>query len=236
VIRVGTIEGELDGEAFVEAERRAITAITGLPGRDASRLSTFALETAPVLNMGPYEGDVVVVREAGAFLRIAEAPRGSRDAVIEEARKISGLIELAYAQYWSIRSVDELTQKLQVEAYSAIARLQSRSTAGIVPEQEILSRLYRAREEHMAVVALIDDLIELPAIGYDVYLDAVFREVQSVFSVLERGRTASDRLEDLERSFEVAHQIMAERRLLVIEVLVLIVIVLEFLLAMFGKH
>jgi hypothetical protein len=106
----------------------------------------------------------------------------------------------------------------------------------LFPLTEILSRLYRAREEHMAITALVDDFLELPAIGNDVYLDAVFVEIQKVFDIVERSKLAQERLEDLERSFEVSHQITAERRLFVLEVLVLLVIVLELVLPFVLKQ
>jgi hypothetical protein len=68
VVRVGTLEeSSPTGDVFVEAERRILTAITGIPGRLPSRLSSFALETSPLRNLGPLEDDVVVIREAGAL-------------------------------------------------------------------------------------------------------------------------------------------------------------------------
>lgn len=237
VVRVGALDpAGPTGDVFIEAERRILTAITGIPGRVPSRLSSFALETAPLRNLGPLEEDVVVIREAGALIHVASGARGGKLAS-DDAKRIAGLIELAYAQYWSLRSVDELTMKLQQEAYDFISRLQEHGRANLFPGvSEVLSRLYRAREEHMAITALVDDFLELPAIGNDVYLDAVFVEIQKVFDIVERSKLAQERLEDLERSFEVSHQITAERRLFTLEVLVLLVIVLELVLPFVVSH
>ena len=45
------------------------------------------------------------------------------------------------------------------------SRLQRHGGVSLFPLTEILARLYRAREEHMAITALVDDFLELPAIG-----------------------------------------------------------------------
>src|SRR5581483_5060004 len=155
----------------------AFAAIVGGDVRHGA-LSRFAKEQYPLASVGAVAGDVVAVRENGAFVYLDAATRGGvgSDEVVTDSRKIDGLIELTYAQYWALRSVDELVDHLQDEAYEFISRLQQ-GAAAVLPLGEVLRRLYRAREEHMAISNVVDDFLELPAIGYDIYLDAFFRHV-----------------------------------------------------------
>lgn len=229
IIQVGELPPGPRGDEFVALHQRAMTAIVGGDARPGP-LSSFARGAYPVESIGANVDDVVAVRENGAFVHLVPEHRGGATESLHDARRIAGLIELTYAQYWSLRAVDELVDHLQDEAYGFISRLQQ-GAAGALPLGEVLRRLYRAREEHMAISNIVDDFLELPAIGYDIYLDAFFKRVQEVFGVGERTHRARERIEDLEESYEVVHGIISERRLFAIELLVLIVIVLELVLA-----
>jgi hypothetical protein len=232
IIHAGELPEGPRGDEFIQLHQRAFAAIVGGDVRRGP-LSRFAQESYPVRSLGAITEDVVAVRENGAFVHLAPETRGgaASDDLILESRKIDGLIELTYAQYWALRSVDELVDHLQDEAYQFISRLQE-GAAAVLPLGEVLRRLYRAREEHMAISNVVDDFLELPAIGYDIYLDAFFKRAQDTFGITERTVRARDRIEDLEESYEVIHGIISERRLFAIELLVLIVIVLELLLAL----
>jgi hypothetical protein len=237
IVHVGALPEGLVGEDYVAAHRRPLVAIVGGDAR-TGRLSAFALEEYPVTNLGAIREDVVVIRESGAFVHVAAAQRGRTGAAdaVADARRIEGLLELAYAQYWSLRSVDHLIQHLQDQAYVFISSFLHKGPRA--PMGEVVRLLYRAREEHMAVSNIVDDFLEMPALGYDAYLDALLRKSQAIFAVPERSRLASDRLEDLERSYEIVHEMINERRLMTLEILVLIVIVIELLVAIaeFMRH
>lgn len=223
-------EGGPSGEEFCAQNRRILASIVGGDAR-LGRLSQFALEEYPVKNLGALREDVVTVRESGAFMHLSVPARGPRGAVeaLADARKVGGLIELAYAQYWSLRSVDLMIQHLQDQAYTFTSGFLRKDP--VVTLGAVTRALYRAREEHMAISNIVDDFIEIPAIGYDAYLDALFRRCRDVFGVRERSRTAQERLEDLEKSYETVHAMINERRLMTLEILVLIVIVIELLVA-----
>lgn len=222
-------EGGPTGDEFCAANERLLAAIIGGDPRPGP-LSSFAREGYPVKNVGPLRGDVVVVNDSGGFLHASaavRAPRGAEEA-LAEAKKIESLIELAYAQYWSLRSVDHVIQHLQDQAYTFTSGFLKRSPD--VTLRAVTQALYRAREEHMAISNIVDDFIEIPAIGSDGYLDALFRHASEVFGVRERAHTAQERLEDLEKSYETVHSMINERRLITLEVLVLIVIVIELVI------
>ncbi len=214
------------GEEFCSYHRRILASIVGGDGR-LGRLSEFALEEYPVRNMGALREDVVVIREAGSFVHANAQARGKRglEESIADARRIEGLVELAYAQYWSLRSVDLVIQHLQDQAYTFTSGFMKKDPG--VTMGAVTTALYRAREEHMAISNIVDDFIELPAIGYDAYLDAVYRRSREIFSVPERSKVAQERLEDLEKSYETVHAMINERRLMTLEILVLVVIVIE---------
>jgi hypothetical protein len=230
VIRANALPEGSAGDGFCEQNRRILASIVGGDGR-LGRLSAFALEEYPVRNMGAVREDVVVVREAGSLVHVSSVARGPRglEEAVADARRIEGLVELAYAQYWSLRSVDLVIQHLQDQAYVFTSGFIERDP--VVTLGAVTRALYRAREEHMAISNIVDDFIEIPAIGYDAYLDALYKRTREVFGVQERSRTAQERLEDLEKSYETVHAMINERRLMTLEVLVFIVIVIELLVA-----
>jgi hypothetical protein len=229
LIRVGAL-GEPAGQDFCAANRRLLAAIVGGDSRKGE-LSDFALEHYPVKNLAPVRDDVVAVRESGGLVAIAPQARGARgyEESVHEAKKIEALVELAYAQYWSLRSVDVTIQHLQDQAYAFTSGFIKRDP--VVTMGAVTAALYRAREEHMAISNIVDDFIEIPAIGNDAYLDAFFRYAREMFGIGERSETAQERLEDLEKSYETVHAMINERRLMTLEILVLIVIVIELFVA-----
>ncbi len=230
LVRVAELpDGFASGEEFCRAHERQLTAIMGGDPRTGEP-SAFAREEYPVKNVGPLRDDVVVVNDAGGLVHAsprARPPRGTEGALLE-AQKIEGLVELAYAQYWSLRSVDHVIQHLQDQAYTFTSGFLKKSPD--VTMGAVTHALYRAREEHMAISNIVDDFIEIPAIGSDGYLDALFRHARDVFGVRERSHTAQERLEDLEKSYETVHSMINEKRLMTLEVLVLIVIVIELVI------
>ncbi|MEZ0229418.1 MAG: hypothetical protein ACAI25_12385 [Planctomycetota bacterium] len=230
LVRAGELpEGVASGEEFCRAHERLLVAIMGGDPRRGDP-SAFAREEYPVKNVGPLRDDVVVVNDAGGLIHASAHPRGPRSdqAALAEARTIEGLVELAYAQYWSLRSVDHVIQHLQDQAYTFTSGFLKKSPD--VTMGAVTHALYRAREEHMAVSNIVDDFLEIPAIGSDGYLDAFFRHARDMFGVRERSHTAQERLEDLEKSYETVHSMINERRLMTLEVLVLIVIVIELVI------
>jgi hypothetical protein len=227
VLEARTLPGPAStGERFCEENRRLLATIVSGDAR-RGKASSFTLDEYPVRNVGPLEADVVAVRESGAFVHAHAPARGARGAeeALADARKIAALIELAYAEYWSLRSVDFMIQHLQDQAYTFTSGFLARDP--VVTLGAVTQALYRARELHMAISNIVDDFIEVPAIGNDGYLDAFFRRARDVFGVRERSRVAQERLEDLEKSYETVHSMINERRLMTLEILVLIVIVIE---------
>jgi hypothetical protein len=230
IVRAGELSDGLAGDEFCEKHARILTAIVGGDAR-RGRLSKFALEEYPVKNLGALHEDVIAVRESGSIIYASVAARGPGGDLeaLADGKKLEALVELAYAEYWSLRSVDLVIQHLQDQAYTFTSGFLKRSpdvTMGAVTQA-----LYRAREEHMAISNIVDDFIEIPAIGNDGYLDAFFRRARDVFGVRERSLVAQERLEDLEKSYETVHAMINEKRLMTLEVLVLIVIVIELFVA-----
>lgn len=140
------------------------------------------------------------------------------------------VIELANLQLEEFRALDRMLDRYLNEAYEHLEKRErwmlGRSTAVI----------RKLRWFRVDLTRLADEVTNITKFIGDWHLARVYESAKDRFHIDEWRTSVEQRLRQLDELFSVVHSEIGERRMLVLEVVVVILILIEVLNTFFGRH
>ena len=213
-----------DAERFIEANRAAIVGIVA--GEDDwARLSAYALQKSGLTNLGYYVDELILAKEWGALV----------SSSIEEG-PIVGIVLLAYAQRWALRSYNHLNNYRQDQVFKLLAQAKEVRTfrfANVFAARTIRAiarRLFEASEDRIALATAIRDFTSVPELTEDWHFHGLYGEISKTFYLGELYRVVQTKNEELERAYATVEDHLVQSRLAALELYMLVLFLLETIL------
>jgi hypothetical protein len=96
--------------------------------------------------------------------------------------------------------------------------------------------LRKLRWFRVDLTRLADEVTNITKFIGDWHLARVFESAKDRFHIEEWRKSLEQRLKQLDELFSVVHSEISDRRMLVLEVVVVVLILIEVLTAFFGRH
>jgi hypothetical protein len=140
------------------------------------------------------------------------------------------VLELANIQLEEFRALDRMLDHYLDTAYEHLEKRErwklGRSTA-------ILRKLRWFRVD---LTRLADEVTNITKFIGDWHLARVYESAKDRFHIDEWKQSVEQRLKQLDEQFTVVHSEITERRMMVLEIVVIVLILIEVLNTIFGKH
>jgi hypothetical protein len=140
------------------------------------------------------------------------------------------VLELANLQLEEFRALDRMLDRYLNEAYEHLEKRERWKLGG---STNVLRKLRWFRVD---LTRLADEVTNITKFIGDWHLARVFESAKDRFHIEEWRKSLEQRLKQLDELFSVVHSEISDRRMLVLEVVVVVLILIEVLTAFFGRH
>ncbi len=173
-----------------------------------------------------------VIREEFTIREAADQRVGMSDGVLTVDRltpERSGIVALTIAQSAAMEYYERIVDQMFVRTGSLVDRLERRGTVSIRtrPLHRFIGEAISTRSEVLAVLFLLDKPDET---WEDPAMDRIYADLRSEFDLADRYAALEMKLRSVQEALELVLDVARERRLVLLEVAILILIALELAL------
>lgn len=205
------------GDEFLAAHGREVAAL--LKGEDVARLHQKEVKEAVRAWFSYYDDDLTVIDWDAAF--IADASPEYEDLVF--------VLEIANLQLLEFRAYDDYLDDVLAKAYDELARVFRRAW--------LFSSARRTAHDlslvRMEIAEIADEADNITKFLGDWFLARVYAAAQEKFHLGAWRTTVDDKLATLHQLYMIANQESDNRRLVILEVLIVLLFVLDLVVIVF---
>ncbi|MBI4451703.1 hypothetical protein HY642_07040 [Candidatus Woesearchaeota archaeon] len=183
---------------------------------EAGELSTHELENAVKNPLSYFRNDLVLVDWSAAFIY---DPRAKYD--------VPDVLEFAAIQLLELRAYDAILDETLDEAYETIEQRQKHFWWRLSPYGVVLRKLLRVKLDVTEVVDKVDNSLKL--IG-DLFLARVYAAAEKRFGMEQWERSVKEKLETIGGTYEMLSSQMEARRMVVLELIIVVLFVIDLVL------
>lgn len=140
------------------------------------------------------------------------------------------VLELANIQLEEFRALDRMLDRYLNQAYE---HLEKRERWKLGRSSAMLRKLRWFRVD---LTRLADEVTNITKFIGDWHLARVYESAKERFHIDEWRRSVEQRLKQLDELFNVVHSEISDRRMLVLEIVIVVLILIEVLNTFFGQH
>lgn len=174
-----------------------------------------------------------VIREEYSVLEDADAQIGISDEGMLRVDKLTparaGIVALIVAQSAAMEYYEQIVENLFLRTAELVERLESRGTVPfrVRPMHRFIGEAISTRTEVLAVLHLLD---KPDAAWDDPAMDRIYDELRGEFDLVDRYAALTSKLQSIQESLVLVLDVARDRRLVVLEVVVVLLILLEVIL------
>lgn len=209
VFQKGVVE---DSETFIRKHHKALFGmVSGEPNYDA--LSGFVMDQEKLTNFGYYEKELILIKRFGAVVSA------------QESKEILGIIRLAYAIYWNLRSYNFLLDREIDQAQVLLKHLPPYYKVWQMPKRyQMFSN--EAMGFGMDKLAIVDSLYNvsanIPRIDSDWHLRTIYKYVEKEFDIDDLSKAVEAKLERIEDSYNSARDFLSTNFFIAVEIVLIL--------------
>ncbi|HEY0782197.1 MAG TPA: RMD1 family protein [Thermoanaerobaculia bacterium] len=168
-----------------------------------------------------------VVEEPGARIRIAEGDL-TLDALTPER---AGIVALTVAQSAAMEYYERLVEQLFDRTRTLVARMESRGTVALRtrPLHRFIAEAIGTRSEVLSILHLLD---KPDAVWDDAGMDRIYADLRGEFDLADRYGALELKLRAVQEALELVLDVARDRRLVLLEVTVVLLILFEIVLSL----
>jgi required for meiotic nuclear division protein 1 len=177
-----------------------------------------------------------VVREDYSVLESPEFQTGISDGTLQVDRFTPGrasIVALTVAQSAAMEYYERIVDRLFARTSELVERLQSRGTVPFRtrPLHRFIGEAVSTRTEVLSILHLLD---KPDATWEDPEMDRIYDDLRAEFDLRDRYAALESKLRSVQEAVELILSVVRDRRLILLEVAVVLLIFLEIILS-FGK-
>lgn len=144
----------------------------------------------------------------------------------------SGIVALTVAQSAAMEYYERIVDQMFVRTGSLVERLEQRGTVSLRtrPLHQFIGEAIATRSEVFTVLSLLDKPDET---WEDAAMDRIYADLRSEFDLVDRYGALEMKLRSVQESLELILGVARERRLVILEVAVVLLIALEMIVPFF---
>jgi uncharacterized Rmd1/YagE family protein len=174
-----------------------------------------------------------VVREDYSVLENSQSQTGIHDGMLEVDRLTparAGVVALTVAQSAAMEYYERIVDQLFDRAGKLVERLEQRGTVAIQtrPLHRFIGEAISTRTEVLAVLHLLDKPEET---WEDPAMDRIYNDLRAEFDLGDRFAALELKLRSVQESLELLLDVARDRRLVLLEAAIVVLIVVELLLS-----
>lgn len=173
-----------------------------------------------------------VIREEYSVLEDAGAQIGISDGMLRVDKLTlarAGIVALIVAQSAAMEYYEQIVESLFIRTAQLVERLELRGTVPfqVKPMHRFIGEAISTRTEVLAVLHLLD---KPDAAWDDPAMDRIYDELRGEFDLVDRYAALTSKLQSIQESLVLVLDVARDRRLVVLEVVVVLLILLEVIL------
>jgi required for meiotic nuclear division protein 1 len=189
-------------------------------------------ELARLFRLGP-KLTAQVIREDYSVLEDPSFPTGIAEGMLRVDKFTparAGIVALTVAQSGAMEYYERIVDQLFTRAASFVERLERRGTVSIRtrPLHRFIGQAISTRSEVLTVLHLLD---KPDAAWDDPAMDRIYNDLRAEFDLVDRYRALELKLRSVQESLELLAEVARDRRVLVLEIIVVFLILMEVAIA-----
>ena len=213
-------QGTKDVETFVKRNERLLLGLMG-GERDYRKFSDYVIKKNPIQNFGYYQDELIIIQDSGSLIHSPAM-----------ADTILSLVNLAYAQYWTLKAYNYLVERRLERSYELLSKarlLKTRSLYGL-QTKKIRDQIFEAYESKLELISLIRDISDVPKISEDWHLSRIYESLSQTFGLGELFNIVKEKIDEIEKAYQSVQEMLSTRRFTNLELWIIILIALEILI------
>jgi uncharacterized Rmd1/YagE family protein len=179
-----------------------------------------------------------VVREDFVVREDPEAPFGAAEGVLvldglTPARE--GIVALTLAQSAAMEYYERIVEQLFARTYGLVGRLETLGTVPLRtrPLHRFIGQAITSRAEVLSVLHLLD---KPDAVWDDAAMDRIYEDLRDEFDLGDRYGALATKLGSVQEALTLVLDVVRDRRLVLLEIAVVLLIVLEIVVSFLHLH
>jgi required for meiotic nuclear division protein 1 len=196
-----------------------------VPAEDRQRLLARLTQVMPKLTTKVIREEYSVLEDPGAQIGIPDGML--RVDKLTPAR--AGIVALIVAQSAAMEYYEQIVESLFVRTEALVNRLATRGTGPfrVRPMHRFIGEAISTRTEVLVVLHLLD---KPDAAWDDPAMDRIYDELRAEFDLVDRYATLTSKLQSIQEALILVLDVARDRRLVLLEIVVILLILLEVIL------
>ncbi len=170
-----------------------------------------------------------VIREEYSVIEDADAPIGITNGMLRVDKLTparAGIVALIVAQSAAMEYYEQIVENLFLRTAQLVERLETRGTVSfrVKPMHRFIGEAISTRTEVLAVLHLLD---KPDAAWEDPAMDRIYDELRDEFDLIDRYAALTSKLQSIQESLVLVLDVARDRRLVLLEIVVILLILLE---------
>lgn len=137
------------------------------------------------------------------------------------------VLEYAVIELLELRTYDDLLDKVLDKAYDDIGRHKRQKRLGLTPFEKTVNRLYRIKVDISSFIDKVENALKL--VG-DIYLARVYTAASNRFYLQNWKNSVKEKLNTVQNIYTMLQEDASNKRMLVLELIIVILFVLDIIL------
>lgn len=209
-----------DVEAFIKKNEKLLLGLIG-GEPDWRRFSSYVTEKNRIQNFGYYKDELIIIQDSGALIHSPTM-----------ADTILSLVNLAYAQYWTLKVYNYLVESRLERSYELLSKarlLRNWSLYGLQIKR-IRERIFEAYESKLELISVLRGVSDVPRISEDWHLSRIYESLSQTFGINELFNIVKEKIDEIEKAYQSVQEMLSTRRLTNLELWIVILIAFEILI------
>ncbi len=174
-----------------------------------------------------------VIREEYSVLEDPESQIGISDGMLRVDKLTparAGIVALIVAQSAAMEYYEQIVEDLFVRTAKLVERLETRGTGPfrVRPMHRFIGEAISTRTEVLIVLHLLD---KPDAVWEDPAIDRIYDELRGEFDLVDRYAALTSKLQSIQEALILVLDVARDRRLVLLEIVVILLILLEVVLS-----
>jgi uncharacterized Rmd1/YagE family protein len=175
-----------------------------------------------------------IIREDYSVREETSSPIGISDGMLRVDKLTparAGIVALTVAQSAAMEYYENIVDTMFVRTAQLVDRMATRGTVpfSVKPLHRFIGETISSRTEVLAVLHLLD---KPDAAWEDPAMDLIYDDLRAEFDLVDRYAALTSKLQSIQDSLELVLDVARDRRLVLLEVIVVLLILLEIILGL----